>query len=538
MKIRRSRPHRVAAAAAAAALIFTITSCTRTVYQPGPPGTPTSGDTSRTPRPQRNGDFKYEALRAPVALPAAEREFRGVWVATVDNIDWPTAPALSTAQQKAELVALLDAAARLHLNAIILQIRPSADALYDSDIEPWSRYLTGETGRAPDPRYDPLAFAVAEAHARGLELHAWFNPFRASLTNKLIADPSHISRARPDLVVTYGTMKWLDPGIAESRQHSLRVIADVAKRYDIDGVHLDDYFYPYVQQDAAGHNIPFPDSATYARYIADGGSMSLGDWRRNNINTFVHDMYDTVHRIKPWVQVGISPFGIWRPGFPEDVKGLDSYAEIYADARTWLRNGWLDYIAPQLYWLTDAKNQPYTSLVRWWTAPEQNAMNREVLFGNAPFNMTRPGWSANEIIRQIDLTRVQRGASGNIFFSAKSFLRAPNPFADMLADTYRTPVLTPAMPWLPRATAVTPRTQVHVDARERLITVDWSRVSPQPRGYLLRTRTRGVWTLYILSGTATTKTVAFGSEAPDLIALSAIGRNGVEGVAAEFVNGE
>jgi uncharacterized lipoprotein YddW (UPF0748 family) len=422
----------------------------------------------------------------------------------------------------------------LHLNAIILQIRPTADAFYDSDLEPWSRYLTGETGRAPNPKYDPLAFAVAEAHARGLELHAWFNPFRASLTTKPIAAPSHVTNARPDLVVTYGTMKWLDPGIAEARQRSLRVIADVVRRYDIDGVHLDDYFYPYVQQDAQGKNIPFPDSKTYDRYVADGGTLDLGDWRRDNINNFVHAMYDEVHRIKPWVQVGISPFGIWRPGYPVDVRGLDSYAEIYADARTWLQNGWVDYLAPQLYWRTDAQYQPYTSLVRWWV--EQNTMHREILFGNAPYRMHETGWSEEEITRQIDLTRAQPGASGNIYFSAKSFLRSANRFADMLLQgEYEKPALMPELPWLNNATTVsTPKTDVHVDTRERLITIDWSRGGAHIRNYLLRTRTNGVWAEYILGGNATTKTIAYAGDSPDVIALTAIGRNGRESAPATF----
>jgi hypothetical protein len=215
------------------------------------------------------------------------------------------------------------------------------------------------------------------------------------------------------------------------------------------------------------------------------------------------------------------------------VRGLDAYSEIYADARTWLRNGWLDYIAPQLYWLTDAPKQPYTSLVRWWVG--ENVMNREVLIGNAPFNMNRPNWSADEIIRQIDLTRTLGGASGNIFFSAKSFLKEPNRFADLLQTTYPTRVLTPELPWLSfNATSSAPRAQVHVDKREKLITIEWPRPSQPPRAYLVRTRTRGVWTMFTLDGNAAETTFAYYTNAPDVIAVSAIGRNGVEGKAATF----
>jgi uncharacterized lipoprotein YddW (UPF0748 family) len=457
-----------------------------------------------------------------------------VWIATVENIDWPSSNDLSTDAQKMELIELFDAAAALHLNAVILQIRPAADALYSSDIEPWSRYLTGMTGRPPSPHWDPLAFAVAEAHARGLELHAWFNPFRASTTTKEIADPSHITRSQPDLVVSYGTKKWLDPGLPAARAHSLRVIADVVRRYDIDAVHVDDYFYPYVEQDAAGRNIPFPDESTYARYRDAGGDMSLGDWRRNNINTFVRDMYNEVHRTKPWVQVGISPFGIWRPGNPPSVRGLDAYAEIYADARTWLRNGWLDYIAPQMYWLTDAPGQKYTDLTEWWVG--ENVMGREVEFGNAPFNTARPGWSIGEITRQVELTRGLPGASGNIYFSAKNILRDNNGLRELLAaDAYRTQALLPELPWIAAAPAPAPRARIATDERAHLISLDWSHEQHHAHVFLLRTRTNGVWSMAVVPGNTTVKALSYGATPPDVIALSVIARNGVEGPAQTFV---
>ena len=516
--------------AAALAISLLAAACVRTTTIPSPPGPP--ADTGRI-QPTRPSGLRYTTVRAPAALPQPTRELRAVWVATVDNIDWPTAPGLPTATQKSQLLALFDEAARRNLNAIILQVRPSADALYESELEPWSRYLTGETGRAPDPRYDPLAFAVTEAHARGLELHAWFNPFRASLTTRQIADPSHVTRERPDLVVTYGTMKWMNPGIPEARDRSLKVIEDVVRRYDIDAVHLDDYFYPYIQQDAAGRNIAFPDADTYERYTSSGGTLSLGDWRRDNINTFLRDMYAAVHRVKPWVQVGISPFGIWRAGYPAGVRGLDAYVEIYADARLWLKNGWLDNLAPQMYWLSNAQYQPFDRITQWWI--EQNTMNRQLVFGLAPFNMHRPNWSEDEIIRQIEMTRAMSGASGNIFFSAKSFLRGDSRLAELMTTTvYQNPVLTPAMPWLERTIAAAPRAQIVTDPRERLITIDWDAPQRAPRAYILRTRTRGAWTTQVLPSTAGARTIPFGTAAPDMIVLSYVGRSGVESAVTAF----
>ncbi|MEO6526692.1 MAG: family 10 glycosylhydrolase, partial [Gemmatimonadaceae bacterium] len=269
---------------------------------------------------------------ADTAPPLVPRELRAVWVATVDNMDWPSRSGLSTAQQQAELIAILDKLVQLNMNAIVLQVRPAADALYASQDEPWSDVLSGEMGRAPEPFYDPLAFAVTEAHKRGLELHAWINPYRAKNSSTRSVSSNHVSRTQPELVRTYGPFLWLDPGDPKVRDLTTRVALDIVRRYDIDALHMDDYFYPY-RESRNGRELDFPDDATWRRYQQGGGTLARNDWRRENVNLLVRQLNDAVHAVKPWVRFGISPFGIWRPGFPESVRGLDQYSEIYADAR-------------------------------------------------------------------------------------------------------------------------------------------------------------------------------------------------------------
>lgn len=280
-------------------------------------------------------------------------EIRGGWIATVNNIDWPSEPGLSSPRQRAELRALLDTAADVNLNMVILQVRTACDALYDSRHEPWSEYLTGEMGLPPEPYYDPLAFAVEEAHARGLELHAWFNPYRARYHTR-VGDLSldHILARRPDLVRRYGTHYWLDPGEPEVMDHTVAVILDVVRRYDIDGVHFDDYFYPYPENDEDGEVIAFPDDVSYRRYRQSGGRLNRGDWRRNNVNRLVERLSREIRAIDPECKFGISPFGIWRPGHPPGIEGFDQVAQMWADPLRWVSEGWLDYLAPQLYWPT------------------------------------------------------------------------------------------------------------------------------------------------------------------------------------------
>lgn len=366
--------------------------------------------------------------------PVVPREFRAAWVATVDNIDWPSKKDLSADQQRKELVRILDTSERIGLNAIIFQVRPSCDSLYESKLEPWSEFLTGRQGKPPSPIWDPLEFAVKEAHRRGIELHAWVNPYRAKhfkATGPLAGN--HIRNRRPDIAKTYGRYLWLDPGEPEAAAHTLRVIEDIVSRYDIDGLHIDDYFYSYSEKDSQGKAIPFPDDGSYSRYVAGGGTLSKADWRRDNVNRFVEKMYKSVKAKKPWVKVGISPFGIYRPGIPKGiVAGIDQYDfPLYADCLKWLRSGWCDYFSPQLYWKLDSTGQPFRKLLDWWM--EQNVANRHIWPGlyTGRMNPSNGDWPLDEISNQIAATR-NANAGGAVHFSFNSFLRNDKGISDLL----------------------------------------------------------------------------------------------------------
>jgi uncharacterized lipoprotein YddW (UPF0748 family) len=373
---------------------------------------------------------------------------------------------------------LLDGARELGLNAVVLHVRPAADALYPTTRAPWSVYLTGVPGRAPDPWYDPLAFAVAEAHKRGLALHAWFNPFRASPPDRRITPSADaIAVRRPELVVTYAGQRWVDPGIPAGRQEVLEDILEVVERYDIDGVHLDDYFYPYIEQRTVAvrvqrggrtrtvnrqQNIPFPDDGSWRRWGDPAGFSSRAAWRRANIDTFVESLYREVKARKPWVAVGISPFGIWRPGSPAGITGLDAYSEIYADARKWLREGWVDYLAPQLYWPVAGVQQRFTRLDEWWRT--ENVKQRHIWPGlHTDLEATRStGWPAGEIARQVETLRLARlgtdQAHGHVHFRLRSLLSpAAAATAGALRErSYGELALVPAFPWLDATSPASP----------------------------------------------------------------------------------
>lgn len=458
-------------------------------------------------------------------VPEPRRELRGVWVATVANIDWPSRPGLPADSQRAELMAIFDRAEALHLNAVVFQVRPHGDALYRSELEPWSEYLTGAQGEN-DPGWDPLEVAVAEAHRRGMELHAWFNPYRASHPiAKSPPAPTHISRTHPEVVRRYGRYLWMDPGEPLVQEHTLRVILDVVRRYDVDGVHIDDYFYPYPEKDSAGATLDFPDEPSWQRYRASGGRLARDDWRRENVNTLVRRLDQEIHRAKPWVKFGISPFGIWRPGYPPQITtSFDQYAMLYADARKWLRSGWGDYFSPQLYWPIARTGQSYPVLLDWWA--RENVRGRHLWPGNftsRTFEGDPVPWTANEIIGQVYVTRGRPGATGNVHFSMKAFALDRDSVAERLArEAYPDHALPPPTPWLAHGRP----------GRPLLAASGAGSVSLHPGGgtapmwWAVRAHAGGRWTVDVLPAARSTWTPPAGT---DRVAVSAVDRLGMEG---------
>ena len=461
--------------------------------------------------------------------PVLTREFRGLWVATVANIDWPTQQGLTEAAALAEMRAILDRAQALRMNAVIVQVRAAGDAIYPSSRDPWSRVLTGTQGR--DPGWDPLSAWVSEAHQRGLELHAWFNPFRAgnvSDTARLAA--SHLGRLRPDLLRIAQGQLWFDPGEPEVRQWTLDVVIDVLSRYDIDAVHLDDYFYPYPLT-GAPRPIQFPDDSSYAKYRAAGGAdMPRADWRRENINGFVQRLYTEVHRIKPAMRVGVSPFGIWRPGFPSGITGLDAYSDIFADSRKWLENGWLDYFAPQLYWPLASTGQNFSLLFDWWLSV--NTQRRHVWPGLAAYRVadgTTSQYTANEIAAEIAYLRSRAGAAaggatGSLLYNTTTIRLNRGGLADALGSaTFKDPALVPAFPWLDSQAPAPP--VLTVDMQGLTARPQWSAIGSDPvRWWLVQWRTSTAWNAKLVWGTARSLDIPFTGtgDRPDVIGVSAL----------------
>lgn len=379
-----------------------------------------------------------------------KREFRGVWVATVTNIDWPSKQGMSVDQQKQELIGILEQHKKSGMNAIMLQIRPTADAFYAKSRELWSHWLMGKQGLAPAAGYDPLDFAIKEAHFRGMELHAWFNPYRATMSAGAVTHPEHITNKRPELFYTYGGQKLFDPGLPEVRDYIVQVILDVVKEYDIDGVHFDDYFYPYR---IAGQTIK--DSATFAKY--PNGFTNVEDWRRNNVDVLIKMVNDSVHHYKKYIKFGVSPFGIWR-NYREDTlgsktSGLSNYGELYANSRKWIKEGWVDYINPQIYFTFSRAVAPFGVLADWWS---NNTYGRHLYIGQAAYlvhgmpSKKEAAWgNPAEIPNQIRYMRTKGTIQGSVFFSSKSLATVAKDVQDSLRnDLYKYPALPPQMLWL------------------------------------------------------------------------------------------
>ncbi|MCK9211196.1 MAG: family 10 glycosylhydrolase [Ignavibacteriaceae bacterium] len=365
-----------------------------------------------------------------------KREFRGAWIATVTNIDWPTRGA-STASQEQALIDILDGLKALNVNAVMFQIRPECDALYNSSIEPWSYWLTGFQGIAPSPYYDPLQFALEETHKRGMELHAWFNPYRAENTlGGYTTAPNHISKKHPEWTFTKAGKRILDPGIPQVRDYVLSVIMDVVRRYDVDGIHFDDYFYL--------DGMLSEDAASFASY--NPGNLGLADWRRNNVNTLVKMISDSIKVVKPYVKWGISPRGIWRPNYPSGISGNDNYNSIYCDAMAWLHAKSIDYINPQLYWAFGG-GQDYGKLMPWW-ADSAGANGRHMYVGHAVYRIGTSTFPAAELPNQIRLNRATLKCQGSVLYNTTSTLENRLGFTDSLKNTlYKYPALTPIMSW-------------------------------------------------------------------------------------------
>jgi uncharacterized lipoprotein YddW (UPF0748 family) len=371
-----------------------------------------------------------------------KREMRAAWVATVTNLDWPSSPNLTVAQQKQELINLLDELKRDGINTVIFQIRTECDALYSSSFDPWSYWLTGSQGTAPFPYYDPLEFAIEEAHKRGMELHAWFNPYRADRSVGSYPKASnHVTVLHPDWVIQISTFKFLDPGLPMVRDYVTSVIYDIVSRYDVDGIHADDYFYPYPP-----NQITNQDAATFAAYPR--GFTNIANWRRDNVNLLIAQVNDTIQSVKPWVKFGMSPFGIWKNGVPPGITGLDAYSTIYCDPIAWLHNRSIDYLTPQLYWPFGG-NQDYAKLQPWW-ADSVYANGRHFYPGHALYRVDPSGgnWAANEIPRQIRFDRANPKVQGGVFFRAKSFVSNFKGVTDSLRnDLYRYQSILPIMNW-------------------------------------------------------------------------------------------
>lgn len=378
---------------------------------------------------------------------APKREFRAAWIATVSNIDWPSSRDLSAGEQKKEFLQRLDQLQRLGANAVIVQIRPACDAFYASEWEPWSRYLTGKQGKAPEPFYDPLHFMIQEAHKRNMEFHAWFNPYRALTSSRYNPNPpQHITRTHPEWLIHYGGKSQLDPGRPEVRDYVLGVIMDVVRRYEIDAVHMDDYFYPYR---IAGQE--FGDQKTYEQYR--GSFTDKASWRRNNINLFIQALHEQIRAEKPSLKIGISPFGVWRnasvdPRGSETRAGQTNYDDLYADVLLWMEKGWIDYLLPQLYWERGHRAADFSVLLPWWW---EHRYDRHMYFGLGLYRMVkaqRPPWNApGEILDQIRAIRQYPG-SGYALYSLSNLDKIPSSVGDSLHQISPTIAFPPRMTWL------------------------------------------------------------------------------------------
>ena len=397
------------------------------------------------------------SLSALAQTKAPKREFRGAWIQCVNG----QFQGIGTQTMQKTLSYQLDELQKDGANAIIFQVRPECDALYESKLEPWSKFLTGEQGRAPQPYWDPLQWMIDECHKRGMELHAWINPSRAKTKNTTILANNHIAVTHPERVFAYDGLFILNPGIPENRDYICDVVSDIVSRYDVDGLHIDDYFYPYP---VAG--VPIPDEREFHQY--NNGFVNINDWRRYNVDMFIKQLGETVHKVKPWVKFGVSPFGIYRnaksdPQNGSRTNGLQNYDDLYADVLKWVKEGWVDYNIPQLYWEIGHKAADYETLVKWWSA---HAGQRPVIIGQDVLRTVKAtdpeNPASHQMPRKYMLQRTLPGIYGSCQWYAAAVCENPGNYQTMLREVYHnTPALQPRMPWIdgkapgkPRKTAV------------------------------------------------------------------------------------
>ncbi|CAH1789642.1 unnamed protein product [Owenia fusiformis] len=458
-----------------------------------------------------------------------ERELRGVWVATVNNIDWPDTQGDSTENQKKQMTNILDLMVELNLNALFFQIRPVGDAFYNSNIEPWSKYLTGEQGKAPTPPYDPLEFVVEEGHKRNIQVHAWFNPYRANMaSNTEGLAPNHMAHKFQNYTYPYGKYLWMDPGASEVTDHLINVVTDVLNRYDIDGVHMDDYFYPYPVR-----NVTFPDNETYQNFLnTTGRNMTLEDWRRRNIDQMVVRLFHTIRNNYDNVTFSISPFGIYRPGHPEgmpnSIKGFDPYSNLYADAKRWLQSGWVDILIPQIYWEIKPPDQSYPVILDWWLKASNERRGRHVYAGNALYKLVQNNWNASEILQQIQVSRDEatsklKGSLGNVHFSFKNLKHNHKNITSALkGGPYRDICLPPTLPHFPDSAPAPPR-GIHMMTNRQIM---WSHdTAGTVRSWTVYQRKGNTFVLYAVLNRATNR---IDVKDPGIYAVKAMNKISVE----------
>lgn len=375
--------------------------------------------------------------------PYPKREFRGAWIQAVNG----QFRGIPTEKLKQTLIDQLNSLQGAGINAIIFQVRPEADALYASQLEPWSRFLTGVQGQAPSPYWDPMQFMIDECHKRGMEFHAWINPYRVKTSLKSELSPNHLYNIHPEWFVTYNNQLFFDPALPESRRHICMVVADIVSRYDVDAIHMDDYFYPYPAK-----GMDFPDDASFARY--GGGFTNRADWRRSNVNILIQKVHETIRGLKPWVKFGISPFGIYRneknDPLGSKTNGLQNYDDLYADVLLWARNGWVDYNIPQIYWQIGHPAADYETLVKWWA---KNTENRPLFIGQSVMNTIQnadpKNPSMNQLPRKMALERAYQTIGGSCQWPASAVVENAGKYRDALVQEYhKYPALVPVFDFM------------------------------------------------------------------------------------------